>query len=74
MAVKKKFAAALLRFIDEVSGLREEWDDLLLFYILEGIPAAPASIFWFESLTNPQNTRTGGCLGSRRAESLAALF
>ncbi len=43
MAVKKKFAAALLRFIDEVCGLREEGDDLLLFYIFEGIPAATAA-------------------------------
>ena len=43
MAMKKQFAAALLRFVDELCGLREKRDDILLFYIFEGIPAAPAA-------------------------------
>lgn len=42
MAVEKKFAATMFRLIDEVCSLGEEWDYLLFFYILKGIPAASA--------------------------------
>ena len=44
MTMQQDLSAALLSLIDEVCGLRKEWDDFLFFYILEAVAATPVTM------------------------------